>query len=119
MLPCFDMTFDGIATALRKRPTLRSVSFSNTVGPVDRTRQSTYITSQFISSLVCLKYLTSLHLLSSNISDELLSSVACEGLPLTRLVLQDCTSYIAILESFLCYLNVNISNTWIFKMLFF
>ena len=97
MLPSFDITFDGIATALRKRPTLRSVSFCNIVGPVDRICQSTYITSKFISSLLSLKYLTSLHLLASKISDELLFSIAYEGLPLTRLVLQDCTGNIAIM----------------------
>jgi len=94
MLQCFDITFDGIATALRKRPTLRSVSFSNTFGRAYWwRRQSTYITSQFISSLVSLKYLTSLDLLSLNILDELLSSIANEGLPLTKLVLQGCTGY--------------------------
>ncbi|AES99034.2 F-box/LRR protein [Medicago truncatula] len=85
MLPCVDITFVGIANALRERPTLRSVSFSNTFGRVDWwRRQSTYITSQFISSF---------DLLSLNISDELLSSIAYQCLPLTRLVLQDCTGY--------------------------
>ncbi|CAJ2638700.1 unnamed protein product [Trifolium pratense] len=56
-------------------------------------REESYITSQFIASLVSLKYLTCLDLLSSNISDELLSSIAIEGLPLTRLCLQNCKGY--------------------------
>jgi len=93
MLTCFDTTFDGLATALRERPTLRSLSFSNTFGPVNETYESTYITSHFISTLLSFKYLTSLDLLSSNISDEFLSSIAMEGLPLTRLVLQNCIGY--------------------------
>jgi hypothetical protein len=37
--------------------------------------------------------LTSLDLSALNISDELLSSVAMEGLPLTKLVLRNCTGY--------------------------
>jgi len=93
LLQCFDITFDGIATALRERPTLRTLAFSKTNGPVKVTNESTYITSHFISSLVSLKCLASLDLLSSNISDEFLSSIAIERLPLTRLVLQNCIGY--------------------------
>ncbi|RHN58009.1 putative leucine-rich repeat domain, L domain-containing protein [Medicago truncatula] len=93
LLTCFDTTFDGLASALRQRPTLRSLSFSNTFGPVDQTYESTYITSHFRSTLASFKYLTSLDLLSSNISDVFLISIAIQGLPLTRLVLQNCTGY--------------------------
>jgi len=93
MLTCFDTTFEDLARFLRERPTLRSLSFSNNFGPANETYELTYITSHFISTLLSLKYLTSLDLLSSNISDEFLSSIAMEGLPLTRLVLQNCTGY--------------------------
>ncbi|KAK2401138.1 F-box/LRR-repeat protein [Trifolium repens] len=51
------------------------------------------IPPHFINSLLSLKGLTSLDLSSLNISDELLSSVAMEGLPLTKLVLRNCTGY--------------------------
>jgi F-box/leucine-rich repeat protein 2/20 len=43
--------------------------------------------------LVSLKSLTRLDLKSVNISDELLTSISVEGLPLRRLVLQYCTGY--------------------------
>jgi F-box/leucine-rich repeat protein 2/20 len=93
MLTCYGITFDDVASALRERPTLKSLSFFNTYGKADEGGDESYITSQFIASLVSLKYLTCLDLLSSFISDELLSSIANEGLPLMRLVLQDCTGY--------------------------
>jgi len=48
------------------------------------------ITLHFIDSLVSL---TSLDLTCSNISNEFLSSIAMKGLPLTRLVLRNCTGY--------------------------
>ncbi|CAJ2638702.1 unnamed protein product [Trifolium pratense] len=93
MLDSYGVTFDGIASALRQRPALRSLSFSNTWGQANEVYGESYITSQFIASLVSLKYLTCLDLLSSNISDELLFSIANEGLPLMRLVLQNCAGY--------------------------
>ncbi|GAU49165.1 hypothetical protein TSUD_407120 [Trifolium subterraneum] len=86
MLMCFGITFDGIGSALRERPTLKSLSFSNAYF-------ATSITSYFISSLVSSKSLTCLDLTSSNISNELLYSIAREGLPLTRLCLQSCKGY--------------------------
>ncbi|KAK2385608.1 F-box/LRR-repeat protein [Trifolium repens] len=93
MLNCYGITFDDVASALRERPTLKSLSFSNNYGQAVEGGEESYITSQFITSLVSLKYLTCFDLLSSNISDELLFSIANEGLPLTRLVLQDCAGY--------------------------
>jgi F-box/leucine-rich repeat protein 2/20 len=86
MFICFGITFDGIASALRERPTLRSLSFSNYYF-------KTSVTSHFIASLVSLKSLTCLDLTSSNISNELLYSIAIEGLPLTRLCLFSCKGY--------------------------
>ncbi|GAU49163.1 hypothetical protein TSUD_407100 [Trifolium subterraneum] len=80
------ITFDRIASALRETPRLTSLCFSS----VDFV---SHITSQFITSLASLKYLTCLDLLYSEISDELLSSIANEGLPLTRLLLQACGGY--------------------------
>ncbi|XP_045786044.1 SCF E3 ubiquitin ligase complex F-box protein pof2-like [Trifolium pratense] len=93
MLFCYRITFDGIASALRQRPALRSLSFSITYGQANQEYNESYITSQFIASLVSLKYLTCLDLLSSNIFNELLFSIANEGLPLKRLVLQNCAGY--------------------------
>jgi F-box/leucine-rich repeat protein 2/20 len=93
MLNCYGITFDDVASALRERPTLKSLSFSNNYGQAVEGGEESYITSQFITSLVSLKYLTCFDLLSSNISDELLFSIANKGLPLTRLVLQDCAGY--------------------------
>ncbi|GAU28312.1 hypothetical protein TSUD_256400 [Trifolium subterraneum] len=86
LLMCFRISFDGIGSALRERPTLRSLSFSNAY-------YVTSITSHFIASLVSSTSLTCLDLTSSNISNELLYSIAREGLPLTRLCLQCCKGY--------------------------
>ncbi|XP_058734664.1 uncharacterized protein LOC131606455 [Vicia villosa] len=80
---CFKITIAGMALALSERPSLRSFSFS-------RFRT---ITPPFIDSLVRLKSLTCLDLFFLNISDELLSNIAREGLPLRRIVLQRCTGY--------------------------
>ncbi|KAK2420220.1 F-box/LRR-repeat protein [Trifolium repens] len=87
LFSCDEITYAGLALALRERPTLRSLSFSTTeVSEV-------FPTSQFIDSLVCLKGLTCLVLHYLNISNELLYSIASEGLPLTRLDLQSCNDY--------------------------
>ena len=80
---CDHITIQGIASALRERPTLTSLSFSD-----DQT-----FTSCFIDSLLCLKSLTCLDLSFISVSDNLLSSIAIQGLPLTRLVLRNCTGY--------------------------
>ncbi|XP_058729744.1 uncharacterized protein LOC131601853 [Vicia villosa] len=72
-------------SALRERPTLRSLSFT---GPF-----SDPLTSPFVDSLVSLKDLTCLKLFSFIISNEFLSSIAMEGLPLTRLDLPNCWKY--------------------------
>ncbi|GAU35722.1 hypothetical protein TSUD_258970 [Trifolium subterraneum] len=78
---------DCIASAIRQRPTLRSLTF----------RSSSYfhhnISSHFIDSLISLKGLNCLDLSGTQISDELLSTIAVGELPLRRLVLQYCTGY--------------------------
>ncbi|GAU44286.1 hypothetical protein TSUD_267810 [Trifolium subterraneum] len=84
------ITITGIASALSQRPTLRSLSFSSTSG---MTHFKKKITSPFMDALVSLKSLTCLDLKSLNISDELLSTISVEGLPLRKLVLQYCTGY--------------------------
>lgn len=84
---CYHITNEGIASALRQRPTLTSLSFSD-----DFPNNQTF-TSCFIDSLLCLKSLTCLNLSFFSVSDNLLSSIASEGLPLTKLVLPNCTGY--------------------------
>jgi F-box/leucine-rich repeat protein 2/20 len=86
MFWCDEITFLGLATALRERPTLRSLSFSSTGV------EEVFPTSQHVDSLVSLKGLTCLELHCLIISDELLYSIAREGLPLMRFVLL-CTGY--------------------------
>jgi len=88
---------DGIASALRERPTLRSLSFCNDRINLEEGGERFLfdnlhfkVTSHFIDSLVSLKGLTSLVLSFLNISDELLYSIGREGLPLTRLDLRHC-----------------------------
>ncbi|XP_045830802.1 F-box/LRR-repeat protein 2-like [Trifolium pratense] len=78
------LTMAGIDSALRESPNLRSLSFSNLVLSTP---------ARIGHSLLSLKGLTGLDLLSFKISDEFLSSIAMEGLPLTRLVLKNCTGY--------------------------
>jgi len=88
MLNCTSITSDGIASAIREKPYLRTLSISwQSYGSHDN------IKSRFIDSLLSLKSLTCLDFLSSHISDMLLSSIALEGIPLRRLVLQNCNSY--------------------------
>ncbi|KAK2352523.1 F-box/LRR-repeat protein [Trifolium repens] len=87
MFWCDEITSLGLATALRERPTLRSLSFSSTGV------KEVFPTSQHVDSLVSLKGLTCLELRCLVISDELLYSIAREGLPLTRFVLLLCTGY--------------------------
>jgi F-box/leucine-rich repeat protein 2/20 len=82
------ITKDGIASFLRERPTLTSLSLYNTFF-----RHETIPTSHFIDSLVSLKGLTCIDWKLFRISNELLYSIAREGLPLTRLVLHKCTGY--------------------------
>ncbi|XP_058729655.1 F-box/LRR-repeat protein 3-like [Vicia villosa] len=83
VINCWHITMSDIAADLHQRPTLSSLSFSASYP--DR------LTSSFIDSLVSLKGLTSLDLFELGISDELLSSIAMEGLPLTRLGLRNCS----------------------------
>ena len=88
MLNCTSITSDGIAYAIREKPYLRSLSVSwQSYGSHDN------IKSHFIDSLLSLKGLSCLCFRFSHISDMLLSSIATEGIPLRRLVLQNCTGY--------------------------
>ncbi|XP_058741958.1 uncharacterized protein LOC131614379 [Vicia villosa] len=83
IIGCWRIHLSDIAADLHERPTLSSLSFS---------ASSFYgLTSSFIDSLVSLKGLTSLDLFVLRISDEFLSSIAMEGLPLTRLGLRNCS----------------------------
>ncbi|XP_045816537.1 EIN3-binding F-box protein 2-like [Trifolium pratense] len=85
---CVEITSKGLASALRERPTLRSLSFSTTsINP------ELFSTSHFIDSLATLKGITCLVLRGFKISDELLYSIARECLPLTRFVLRRCTGH--------------------------
>ncbi|KEH41410.1 F-box/LRR protein, putative [Medicago truncatula] len=88
MFWCDQMTIAGIASAIRERPTLRSLSFCNAFFNLKDAEVS--VSSHFIDSLLSLKGLTSLTWWFLNISDEMLYSIAREGLPLTRLVLKYC-----------------------------
>ncbi|GAU45756.1 hypothetical protein TSUD_286170 [Trifolium subterraneum] len=87
MFSCNEITSVGLASAICERPTLRSISVSTMGG------SEVFATSHFIDSLVSLKGLTCLVLHYLNISDELLYSIAREGLPLTRLDLHCCNGY--------------------------
>lgn len=85
MFDCKYLTNVGVVSAIHERPNLKSLSiyFSKKVGTM-------YVNSELTDSL---KSLTSLELLFSHISDDLLSSLAEKGLPLKRLVLQHCSGY--------------------------
>ncbi|GAU16180.1 hypothetical protein TSUD_298100 [Trifolium subterraneum] len=85
MLKCQKLTLNGIATAIRQRPTLRSIYF--------RWDGVVNISSHFIDSLISLKGLTCLDLWRMQISDELLSSMAKGNLPLRRICLEYCKGY--------------------------
>nr|XP_027188654.1 F-box/LRR-repeat protein 4-like [Cicer arietinum] len=91
MFNCSNITDAGIVSALLQRPTLKSLSFTN-IARMGK-QFATFVTSHFIDSLVTLKSLTCLELSFVRISDQMLSSIAMEGLPLTRLVLQYCPGY--------------------------
>jgi hypothetical protein len=89
----YDITNAGLASALRDRPTLRSLSIG-TGDPLHQEYRKVFATSHFIDSLVSLKGLTCLVLVGLKISDNLLYSIAREqGLHLTKLVLKSCTCY--------------------------
>ncbi|GAU34829.1 hypothetical protein TSUD_259090 [Trifolium subterraneum] len=87
ILDCNGITVAGIASAHSQRPNLRSLSLSPTFEQINNS------TTHFIDSLVSLKGLTCLDLSCSQISDDLLYSIAREGLPLTKLVLGSCYDY--------------------------
>ncbi|XP_050899658.1 uncharacterized protein LOC127106409 [Lathyrus oleraceus] len=79
---------DGIASALRDRPTLKSLSISG----IDL-NDTSYLTSHYIDSFVSLKGLNSLNFCHLQISNELLYSIAREGLPLKSFILKKCSGY--------------------------
>ncbi|KAK2420204.1 F-box/LRR-repeat protein [Trifolium repens] len=91
ILNCDEITSEGLASAIRERPTLRSLSFS--IDPLKADHRQVFATSNFIDSLVSMKGLTCLALHYLIISDELLYSIAREGLPLTRFVLLSCRGH--------------------------
>ncbi|KAK7294036.1 hypothetical protein RJT34_16919 [Clitoria ternatea] len=90
---CHFITQVGIASAIRERPGLCSLSVDNFTGSKRLDFSRPHVTSSFVSSLVSLKGLNCLDLSCSSISDELLCCVADEGLPLRKLVLQHCCSF--------------------------
>ncbi|CAJ2656355.1 F-box/LRR-repeat protein [Trifolium pratense] len=85
MFNCKHLTHFGIASAIRERPYLRSLCTN--------LPRILNIDMELIDSLRSLKCLSVLDLSCSFISDQLLSSLADEGLPLRRLVLRDCGGY--------------------------
>ncbi|KAK2366157.1 F-box/LRR-repeat protein [Trifolium repens] len=91
MFGCNEITNAALASALRERPTLMSLSFSLSLFHPEY--RQVFATSHFIDSFVSMKGLTCLDLKYLNISDELLYSIAREGFPLTRLVLRFCTNF--------------------------
>ncbi|XP_050897992.1 uncharacterized protein LOC127104892 [Lathyrus oleraceus] len=101
------LTHHGIASAIRERPTLKSLSISWMSSNDD-------ISSHFINSLVSLKDLACLDLSYSLISDDLLSSIATGGIPLKKLVLQYSRGYSYVLNLSNC---TNISEEGIFHVL--
>ncbi|RHN50350.1 putative leucine-rich repeat domain, L domain-containing protein [Medicago truncatula] len=84
--PLNGMTMDGITSALRERPALRSFLFS----PSNKKEEAFVVTSHFIDSIVSLKDLTCLDFQFMNITNNLLYCIAREGLPLTRFTLRHC-----------------------------
>ncbi|AES69870.1 putative leucine-rich repeat domain, L domain-containing protein [Medicago truncatula] len=84
--PLSGLTFVGITSALRERPTLRSFSFS----PPDMKDEMFVVTQHFIDSIMSLKGLTCLDFQFMNISNNLFYCIAREGLPLTRFALRHC-----------------------------
>ncbi|XP_058728774.1 F-box/LRR-repeat protein 3-like [Vicia villosa] len=109
VINCWRITLSDIAAGLHERPTLSSLSFIASY--FDR------LTTSFIDSLVSLKGLTSLDLFYSRISDELLSSIAMEGLPLARLGLRYCGGYsytgiFSLLSKCSCIQHLNLQRTY-------
>lgn len=85
MIKCECLTHTGIAFALRERPTLKSLSITIS--------EKVVISLELINSLRSFKCLSCLDLSFSRISDQLLSSLADERLPLKRIVLRRCSNY--------------------------
>ncbi|XP_027344856.1 F-box/LRR-repeat protein 4-like [Abrus precatorius] len=91
---CHFITQAGIASAIGLRPCLCSLSVNNLgCGTKKGDLARPFVTSDFIDSLVRLKSLTCLDLSCSSITNELLIYIADEGLPLRKLVLQNCSNY--------------------------
>lgn len=90
LIDCYRITNHCIASALRLRPDLNSLSHSPSLKSI---AQPMFVTSHFIDSLASLKALTCLDLSCWRISDHFLSSIAMQSLPLTSLGLGYCTGY--------------------------
>ncbi|XP_058761931.1 uncharacterized protein LOC131635330 [Vicia villosa] len=78
----------AIALALRDRPTLKSLSIFGI-----ELKDANYVSSHYVDSFLSLKGLNSLKFRYSKISDDLLYSIAREGLPLKTFVLENCIGY--------------------------
>ncbi|XP_058761934.1 uncharacterized protein LOC131635335 [Vicia villosa] len=78
----------AIALALRDRPTLKSLSIFGI-----ELKDANCVSSHYIDSFMSLKGLNSLKFRRSQISDDLLYSIAREGLPLKSFVLENCIGY--------------------------
>ncbi|XP_058757962.1 uncharacterized protein LOC131631198 [Vicia villosa] len=77
-----------IAFALRDKTTLKSLFIFEI-----ELKDASYVSSHYIDSFVSLKGLNSLRFSDSQISDDLLYSIAREGLPLKTFVLEHCIDY--------------------------
>lgn len=85
---CDFITQVGISSAIHQRPNLTSISLSNFGN--GRINGRPNINPDFIDSLMSLKSLTTIDFSNSSVSDDLLCSVAEEGLPLKRVILREC-----------------------------
>ncbi|XP_058757961.1 uncharacterized protein LOC131631197 [Vicia villosa] len=85
---CNPDLYADIAFALRDRTTLKSLLIFEI-----ELNDASYVSSHYIDSFVSLKGLNSLTFSDSQISDNLLYSIAREGLPLKTFVLEHCIDY--------------------------
>jgi F-box/leucine-rich repeat protein 2/20 len=104
MFKCKRLTHVGIASAIRERPHLRSF-YTNLPTTLDTGME-------LIDSLRSLKCLRVLDLSLSYISDQLLSSLADEGLTLRRLVLRRCSGYSYIYGNLVLVIQVLFSTAF-------
>ena len=91
LFDCDFITQMGIASAIRQRPYLDSISIS--INGIGRNSTRANIHSDLIGSFMSLKSLTAIDLSNSCVSDELLFSVAEEGFPLKKIIFRGCYNY--------------------------